>query len=163
MAKCDSKGFVIRNDQIGKLKSEDIIMISVLDALASCSKIDTRTIIPQDGSAVSGLKEGHFYNAANVPEDAFGCSKNKCYNTGTYQGAVLAEPEDVIIGDFKKTMDATLYATGIVTAYILLQKVTIKSLCRLPLTRLLTGLTIRPLKLLSTRLRAIPFTQCVLI
>ena len=120
MAKCDSKGFVIRNDQIGKLKSEDIIMISVLDALASCSKIDTRTIIPQDGSAVSGLKEGHFYNAANVPEDAFGCSKNKCYNTGTYQGAVLAEPEDVIIGDFKKTMDATLYATGIVTAYILL-------------------------------------------
>lgn len=126
MAKCDSKGFVVRLDQIGKLKSDDMIMISVLDALASCAKIDTRTINTNSGASVSGLAEGYFYNAANVPEDAFGCSKNKCYNTGTFQGVVPApategDPAaDVIIGDFKKTMDATLYATGIVTAYLLL-------------------------------------------
>lgn len=120
MAKCDSKGFVVRLDQVGKLKSDDLIALSVLDNLASCAKIDTRTINTNNGSTVSGLADGYFYNAANVPEDAFGCSKNKCYNTGTFQGVVPDPAVEVVIGDFKKTMDATLYATGIVTAYILL-------------------------------------------
>ena len=120
MAKCDSKGFVVRLDQVGKLKSDDLIALSVLDNLASCAKIDTRTINTNNGATVSGLADGYFYNAANVPEDAFGCSKNKCYNTGTFQGVVPDPVAEVVIGDFKKTMDATLYATGIVTAYILL-------------------------------------------
>lgn len=121
MAKCDSKGFVVRLDQVGKLKNDDLIAISILDDLASCAKIDTRTI---DTKGVAGIAAG-YYNAANTPEDAFGCSKNKCYNTGTYQGSVVI-PEggsgvvDAVIGDFKKTMDATLYAAGIVTAYVLL-------------------------------------------
>lgn len=120
MAKCDSKGFVVRLDQVGKLKSDDLIALSVLDNLASCAKIDTRTINTNNGATVSGLADGYFYNAANVPEDAFGCSKNKCYNTGTFQGVVPDPVAEVVIGDFKKTMDATLYATGIVTAYLLL-------------------------------------------
>ena len=132
MSKCDSKGFVVRLGQIAKLKSDDMIMLSILDNLASCAKIDTRTIILNSGANVSGLKAGYFYNAANVPVDAFGCSKNKCYNTGTFQGAVAAipsgdeNPADVVIGNFKKTMDATLYATGIITAYILLPEGTHK-------------------------------------
>ena len=116
MAKCDSKGFVVRLDQVGKLKNDDLIAISILDDLASCAKIDTRTIT-KDSNA--NLTSG-YYNAANVPEDEFGCSKNKCYNTGTFQGTVTAAETAVTFGDFKKTMDATLYAAGIVTAYVLL-------------------------------------------
>ena len=116
MAKCDSKGFVVRLDQVGKLKNDDLIAISILDDLASCAKIDTRTITKASNA---NLTSG-YYNAANVPEDEFGCSKNKCYNTGTFQGTVTAAATDVVFGDFKKTMDATLYAAGIVTAYVLL-------------------------------------------
>lgn len=116
MAKCDSKGFVVRLDQVGKLKNDDLIAISILDDLSSCAKIDTRTIT-KDSNA--NLSSG-YYNAANVPEDEFGCSKNKCYNTGTFQGTVTAAETAVTFGDFKKTMDATLYAAGIVTAYVLL-------------------------------------------
>lgn len=117
MSKCDSKGFVVRSEQVGKLKNEDLIAISVQDALASCAKIDARTV---NGDTTSGLT-APFYNAANVPVDAFGCSKNGCYNTGTFQGTVTAgEDVAVTIGDFKKTFDATLYATGIITAYVLL-------------------------------------------
>lgn len=116
MAKCDSKGFVIRQDQMGKLKNDDMIAISVLDALASCAKIDTRN---NNGASNANLT-GAFYNAANTPVDAFGCSKNACYNSGTYQGAVTAAETAVVFGDFKKTFDGTLYATGIVTAYFLL-------------------------------------------
>lgn len=121
MAKCDSKGFVVRLDQVGKLKNDDLIAISILDDLASCAKIDTKTIMRD---YVTGLAEGAYYNAANVPEDEFGCSKNKCYNTGTFQGEVSAagagEGKSVVFGDFKKAMDATLYAFGMVTAYIYL-------------------------------------------
>lgn len=116
MAKCDSKGFVVRLDQVGKLKNDDLIAISILDDLASCAKIDTRTITKASNA---NLTSG-YYNAANVPEDEFGCSKNKCYNTGTFQGTVTAAETAVTLGDFKKTMDATLYAAGIVTAYVLL-------------------------------------------
>lgn len=116
MAKCDSKGFVVRLDQVGKLKNDDLIAISILDDLASCAKIDTRTITKASNA---NLTSG-YYNAANVPEDEFGCSKNKCYNTGTFQGTVTAAGTAVTFGDFKKTMDATLYAAGIVTAYVLL-------------------------------------------
>lgn len=120
MAKCDSKGFVVNLDQIGKLKNDDMIAISILDDLASCAKIPASDI---KKAGVTGL-ETPYYNAANVPEDTFGCSKNKCYNTGTYQGAVAADAagadKEVVIGDFKKTMDATLYAAGLVTAYVLL-------------------------------------------
>lgn len=116
MAKCDSKGFVVRLDQVGKLKNDDLIAISILDDLASCAKIDTRTITKASNA---NLTSG-YYNAANVPEDEFGCSKNKCYNTGTFQGTATAAATDVVFGDFKKTMDATLYAAGIVTAYVLL-------------------------------------------
>lgn len=115
MAKCDSKGFVIRQDQMGKLKNDDMIAISVLDSLASCAKIDTRNNTTTSNSNLKGA----FYNAANTPVDAFGCSKNTCYNTGTYQGAVAAK-NPVFIGDFKKTFDVTLYATGIITVYFLL-------------------------------------------
>lgn len=117
MAKCDSKGFVVRLDQVGKLKNDDLIAISILDDLASCAKIDTKTIMRDH---VTGLAEGAYYNAANVPEDEFGCSKNKCYNTGTFQGEVATTGENVVFGDFKKAMDATLYAFGMVTAYIYL-------------------------------------------
>ena len=44
MARCDSKGFVVRLDQVGKLKNDDLIAISILDDLASCAKIDTKTV-----------------------------------------------------------------------------------------------------------------------
>lgn len=113
MAKCDSKGFVIRQDQIGKLKNDDMLAISVLDDLVSCAKIDTRN----NSGANTGLTAA-FYNAANTPADKFGCTVNACYNSGTFQGTTSAS--SVTIGDFKKTMDATLYATGIITAYVLL-------------------------------------------
>lgn len=116
MAKCDSKGFVVRLDQVGKLKNDDLIAISILDDLASCAKIDTKNV-NRDG--VTGLTGG-YYNAANVPEDEFGCSKNKCYNTGTFQGSVTTTGENVVIGPFKKAMDATLYRFGMVTAYFYL-------------------------------------------
>lgn len=115
MAKCDSQGFVVKADQVGKLKNQDIIAISVLDDLASCAKIDARTINANTTNLVAA-----YYNAANVPEDMFGCSKNSCYNTGTYQGSVKTTKSDVIIGDFFKTVDATLYANGIVTVYFYL-------------------------------------------
>lgn len=115
MAKCDSQGFVVKADQIGKLKNQDIIAISVLDDLASCAKIDARTITANTTNLTSA-----YYNAANVPDDMFGCSKNACYNTGTYQGEVETAGTDVIVGDFYKTMDSTLYATGIVTVYFYL-------------------------------------------
>lgn len=119
MAKCDSKGFVIRKEQMGKYKDQDVIAISVTEDLASCAKIDARTI---DTAGLKNLKDGtSLYNAANVPEDEFGCSKNKCANTGTFQGAVKDVGDgEVVIGDFKKTMDGNLYLTGLVTAYILL-------------------------------------------
>lgn len=117
MAKCDSKGFVVKAEQIGKLKNDDVIAISVTDDLASCAKIDTRNILPADAPNVTNLKEGFFYNAANVPVDVFGCSKNQCYNSGTYQGTVATAATDVVIGDYKKAVDATLYAAGIVVAY----------------------------------------------
>lgn len=100
---------------MGKLKNDDMIAISVLDSLASCAKIDTRN----NTAASNANLKGAFYNAANTPVDAFGCSKNTCYNTGTYQGAVVAKAA-VTIGDFKKTFDTTLYATGIITVYVLL-------------------------------------------
>lgn len=116
MAKCDSKGFVVKQEQIGKLKNDDMLALSVLDNLASCAKIDTRN----NGGTSNANLTGAFYNAANTPIDAFGCSKNACYNTGTYQGSVTTAATAVTIGDFKKTFDATLYATGIVTAYFLL-------------------------------------------
>lgn len=116
MANCEAKGFVIRQDQMGKLKNDDMMAISVLDALASCAKIDTKNNLKNSDANLKSV----FYNAANTPIDVFGCSKNSCYNTGTQQGAVVDGEQDVIIGDFKKTFDGTLYATGIVTAYILL-------------------------------------------
>lgn len=115
MAKCETTGFTLKAEQIGKLKNEDIIAISVLDDLASCAKIDARTI----KAATTNLTSA-YYNAANVPDDMFGCSKNSCYNTGTYQGVVTSADADVVIGDFYKTVDATLYATGIITAYFYL-------------------------------------------
>lgn len=116
MAKCGSNGFTVNLDQVGKLKNDDMIAISILDDLASCAKINTREIF---ANGVSNLDNG-FYNAANTPEDAFGCSKNKCYNSGTYQGLVNTADTAVVFGDFKKTMDGTLYAAGVVTAYVLL-------------------------------------------
>lgn len=115
--KCDSQGFVVRAEQISKLKDQDTILVSVTDQLASCAKVDARTInknLTNMDTATS------IYNAANVPVDAFGCSKNKCYNTGTFQGPVVTAAEDVTIGDFRKTFDATLYTAGLVTAYVLL-------------------------------------------
>ena len=115
MSKCDSQGFVVKADQVGKLKNQDIIAISVLDDLASCAKIDARTI-----SANTTNISSAYYNAANVPDDMFGCSKNACYNTGAYQGEVTTAGSDVVLGDFYKTVDATLYATGIVTVYFYL-------------------------------------------
>lgn len=115
MSKCDSQGFVVKADQVGKLKNQDIIAISVLDDLSSCAKIDTRTITANTTNLTAP-----YYNAANVPDDMFGCSKNSCYNTGTYQGKVAAAAKDVVIGDFYKTVDATLYENGIVTVYFYL-------------------------------------------
>lgn len=119
-SKCESQGFVVRAEQMGKLKDQDIIYVSVTDNLTSCAKIDTRKIIEgADGANLQNLSNG-VYNAANVPEDEYGCSKNKCYNTGTYQGTVTTTGEDVIIGNFKKTMDGNLYLGGLVTAYVML-------------------------------------------
>lgn len=117
MARCEAKGFNIKADQVGKLKNEDIIAISVIDDLVSCAKIDTRNI--DNKNNVVNLANV-YYNAANVPEDNYGCSKNKCYNTGTLQGDVTTAATDVVIGNFYKNMDATLYATGIMTAFIYL-------------------------------------------
>lgn len=115
--KCDSKGFVVRADQISKLKDQDTILVSVTDVLTSCAKVDARNITKNltNMDATTSI-----YNAANVPVDAFGCSKNKCYNTGTFQGPVTTAGADVIIGDFRKTFDASLYTAGLVTAYVLL-------------------------------------------
>lgn len=118
--RCDSKGFVIKAEQMGKLKNEDVIYVNVMDALESCAKIDARTINTAGLAGLSDNAGAAAYNAANVPEDVFGCSKNKCYNTGTFQGPVADPVTDVIIGDFKKAMDGNLYLTGIVTAYVLL-------------------------------------------
>lgn len=119
--RCDSEGFVLRADQVGKLKDQDTILVSVTDMLSSCVKITAGSIIKN----LSGMDEAvSIYNASNVPADAFGCSKNKCYNTGTFQGPVSAQGagtgNQVIIGDFRKNFDATLYGGGIVTAYVLL-------------------------------------------
>lgn len=113
MAKCSSESFTFRLDQVGKLKNEDIVLIDILDDLSSCAKINTRTA----GTTGEGLT-GLFYNAANVPEDAFGCSKNKCYNTGTLQGTASATT--VTFPEIQKTMDATLYTAGLMTGYVLL-------------------------------------------
>lgn len=122
--RCDSKGFVIKAEQMGKLKNEDVIYVNVMDALESCAKIDARTINTSGLVGFSTDSGAAAYNAANVPEDVFGCSKNKCYNTGTFQGPIIAatgeEDTQVIIGDFKKTMDGNLYLAGIVTAYVFL-------------------------------------------
>lgn len=117
MAKCDAKAFAIKADQVGKLKNEDLIAINVLDNLSSCAKLDTRNI--DNKNNITGL-ENVYYNAANVPEDGYGCSKNKCYNTGTLQGDVTADGGNVVIGNFYKNLDATLYAVGIMTAYMYL-------------------------------------------
>lgn len=117
MAKCEAKGFNIKADQVGKLKNEDIIAISVIDELASCAKLDTRNI--DNKNNITNL-ESVYYNAANVPEDSYGCSKNKCYNTGTLQGDVATAATDVVIGDFYKNLDATLYATGLMTVFVYL-------------------------------------------
>lgn len=113
MAKCSSENFTFRLDQVGKLKNEDIVLIDILDDLSSCAKINTRTA-GTTGTGVTGL----FFNAANVPEDAFGCSKNKCFNTGTLQGT--ASGTTVTFPEITKTMDATLYAAGLLTGYVLL-------------------------------------------
>ena len=113
MAKCSSESFTFRLDQVGKLKNEDIVLIDILDDLSSCAKINTRTA----GTTGVGLT-GLFFNAANVPEDAFGCSKNKCYNTGTLQGTASAT--SVTFPEIQKTMDATLYTAGLMTGYVLL-------------------------------------------
>lgn len=118
MARCNSKSFVVNMKQMDKLKSDDLIAINVLDDLSSCAKIDTRNINTNNGNNLTNI-ENAFYNAANVPEDSFGCSKNKCFNSGTYQGNVKTAGEAVSFGDLSKTMDATLYAVGIVTAYVL--------------------------------------------
>lgn len=113
MAKCSSENFTFRLDQVGKLRNEDIVLIDILDDLSSCAKINTRTA-GTTGTGITGL----FFNAANVPEDAFGCSKNKCFNTGTLQGTASAT--SVTFPEITKTMDATLYAAGLLTGYALL-------------------------------------------
>lgn len=119
-SKCESQGFVVRAEQMGKLKDQDLIYVSVTDNLTSCAKIDTRTINEGEANGnIENLSNG-VYNAANVPDDEFGCSKNKCYNTGTYQGSVTTTATDVVIGNFKKTMDGNLYLGGLVTAYVML-------------------------------------------
>lgn len=115
--KCDSQGFVVRAEQVSKLKDQDTILVTITDALASCAKVDARTI---NKNLTNMDANTSIYNAANVPVDAFGCSKNKCYNTGTFQGPVTTAASDVVIGDFRKTFDASLYTAGLVTAYILL-------------------------------------------
>ena len=113
MGKCTSDSFSFRLDQVGKTKNEDIVLIDILDDLSSCAKINTRTA-GTSGTGVSGL----YFNAANVPEDAFGCSKNKCFNTGTLQGTASATT--VVFPEITKTMDATLYTAGLITGYVLL-------------------------------------------
>lgn len=117
MAKCKSDGFNIPLEQMGKLKDQDIVFVSVTEQLSSCARIDTRTI---DTAGVSNLAEGYAYNSANVPKDEFGCSKNKCANTGMFQGEVATAGENVVIGDFRKTMDGNLYLFGLVTGYLML-------------------------------------------
>lgn len=118
--KCESEGFVVRSEQYGKLKDQDLVMASITDTLTSCAKINTRII--QEGVDNANIQNltGGIYNASNVPEDEFGCSKNKCFNTGTYQGAVTAANTPVLIGDFRKTMDGNLYLAGMMTAYVML-------------------------------------------
>lgn len=118
MARCDSKSFVIRTDQIAKLQNQDFIMIDILDDLASCAKINTRTA--NEATVASSNIGELFFNAANVPEDAFGCSKNKCYNTGCLQGSVTAAAQPAVFPGIRKTVDATLYAAGLITAYVYL-------------------------------------------
>lgn len=113
MSKCSSDSFTFRLDQVGKLKNEDIVILDILDDLSSCAKINTRTA-GTTGTGISGL----YFNAANVPEDAFGCSKNKCFNTGTLQGTASATT--AIFPELVKAMDATLYAAGLITGYVLL-------------------------------------------
>lgn len=113
MAKCSSDSFSFRLEQVGKLKNEDIVILDILDDLASCAKINTRTA----ASTGVGL-DGLYYNAANVPEDAFGCSKNKCFNTGTLQGVATAT--SVTFPELVKNMEATNYAAGLLTGYALL-------------------------------------------
>lgn len=113
MAKCSSESFAFRQDQIGKLKNQDIIILDILDELSSCAKINTRTA-GTTGTGISTL----YFNAANVPEDAFGCSKNKCFNTGTLQGTASATT--AVFPQLVKNIDATLYAAGILTGYALL-------------------------------------------
>lgn len=103
MAKrCDSETFIMKTTQPGKLKDQDYIMVNVLDQLASCARINTRSIA-KDLTGMDNLTS--IYNASNVPEDVYGCSKNKCYNTGTFQGPVTTEgvgaDNEVIIGDFR--------------------------------------------------------------
>lgn len=122
MAKrCDSETFIMKTTQPGKLKDQDYIMVNVLDQLASCARINTRNIAKE----LTGMDNlTSIYNASNVPEDVYGCSKNKCYNTGTFQGPVTAEgvgaDNEVIIGDFSRLFDASLYGGGMLTAYVLL-------------------------------------------
>lgn len=116
-SKCEAKGFVVRAEQISKLKDQDTILVSVTDQLASCAKVDARNI----NKNLTNMDDAtSIYNAANVPADAFGCSKNQCYNTGTFQGPVTTAATAVIIGDFRKMFDASLYTAGLVTAYVLL-------------------------------------------
>lgn len=122
MAKrCDSEAFIVKTRQPGKLKDQDSILVNVLDQLTSCARIVARNI-SKDLVGLDPLTS--IYNASNVPEDVFGCSKNKCYNTGTFQGPVTAEGagegKEVIIGDFSQLFDATLYGGGMMTAYVLL-------------------------------------------
>lgn len=122
MAKrCESEAFILKTTQPGKLKDQDFIMVNVLDQLTSCARIIARNI----NKELTGMDPvTSIYNASNVPEDAFGCSKNKCYNTGTFQGPVTAEgageDKEVIIGDFSQLFDASLYGGGVLTAYVLL-------------------------------------------
>lgn len=122
MAKrCESEAFIVKTMQPGKLKDQDSIIVNVLDQLSSCARIITRNIDKQ----LTGMDAlTSIYNASNVPQDVFGCSKNKCYNTGTFQGPVTAEGagtgKEVVIGDFAQLFDATLYGGGVLTAYVLL-------------------------------------------
>lgn len=113
MSKCSSDSFTFRLDQVGKLKNQDIVILDILDDLSSCAKINTRTA----GTTATGISS-LFFNAANVPEDAFGCSKNKCFNTGTLQGTATSTSATFPV--LVKTMDATQYAAGIITGYVLL-------------------------------------------
>lgn len=120
MAGCKLDPFTFKTKQIGVIKKSDFVVVEINEDLNSCAKINARTI---DTSGISNL-ETPYYNAAHTPADAFGCSKNKCYNTGTFQGLVaeagVGAEGGVTIGDFKKTMDATLYAVGLLTMYMYL-------------------------------------------